>query len=763
MPAFYSETLMSTPASTSSRSRRLLEVRGVVQGVGFRPTVYRLAVAQGLSGFVRNGSDGVTIEIEGDEIAVQSFDALLRNRLPVAARIEAIEIRDLGVLDEQGFRVDVSMSTRGRMGSGIPADLATCEDCLRELFDPADRRFRYPFTTCTNCGPRFTIVRALPYDRSRTTMSGFPMCGECQAEYDDPLDRRFHSETNACASCGPRLAGEGDPIRETVERLIAGQIVAVKGIGGFHLAVDAMNENAVARLRQKKQRPHKPFAVMARDLGLAGEIAFLDESARAALTDTSRPIVCLPKRSDPSSSVAPGLGEIGVMLPYAPLHHLLLADGPPILVMTSGNRADEPIAIDNDEAIARLSGIADAFLFHDRPIHARADDSVVRIIASKSCFIRRSRGVVPDVCVLPFTANPVVAVGAELKNTICVTDGHRAYLSPHIGDLSHPEALRFFEATIASMTRLVEDPAVVVHDLHPDYRSTRWAMRCDKARVAVQHHHAHVASCLADNGRSDRVIGVAFDGTGCGPDAELWGGEVLVCDLHAFTRAGHLRAIGLPGGEAAIREPWRLAAAALVDAGEPLDLLGRIPQARLSAVRGLIERDLRTPRATSAGRWFDAVAALCGLCDTVSYEGQAAMELESVAAGYEGRGMSDEGCRLSPLVQPYPFAVTSGNEIDLRPAVRAIVADIRCGVAVSQISARFHETLVHGVAGVCERISLRTVALSGGCFQNRRLTERMKDVLEYRGFEVLLHRQVPPNDGGIALGQAAVAAFRTVN
>jgi len=736
---------MTPAALTSLRTRRLLEVRGVVQGVGFRPTVYRLAVEKGLSGFVRNAADGVTIEIEGDEAAVSAFDRLLRDRLPVAARIDAIEVRDLRVREEHGFRVEASARAEGRAGASIPADRATCDDCLTELFDPGNRRHRYPFITCTNCGPRFTIVRALPYDRPRTTMSDFTMCAVCQAEYENPLDRRFHSETNACAACGPRVDGGEDGIREAMERLAAGQIVAVKGIGGFHLAVDALNEEAVARLRMRKKRPHKPLAVMARDIDVADRFVQLDGMSRRLLLDPSRPILCLPKRADLAPSVAPRLGEIGVMLPYTPLHHLLLAGGPEILVLTSGNRSDEPIAIDNDEAVERLEGIADAFLLHDRPIHARADDSVLRIVASNVLTLRRSRGLVPEVIGLTFAAEPVLAVGAELKSTVCVTRGDRAWLSPHIGDLSHPRAFSFFEETIAAMTEIAGQPVVIAHDLHPDYRSTRWAMQCDVPRVAVQHHHAHIASCLADNGRTDRVIGIAFDGTGCGPEGELWGGEILTCDLLSFSREGHIRPIALAGGEAAIREPWRLAAAALIDAGEPLDILERIGHSRLAAIRGLIEHGLRSPLATSAGRWFDAVAALCGLCDHISYEGQAAIELESIA---------------SAAGEPYPFAITDDHEIDLRPMVRAIAADVRGRVPASQIAARFHETLARGVAEVCIRLPLRTVALSGGCFQNRRLTERLKEMLEVQGFEVLLHGRVPPNDGGIALGQAAVAAFR---
>lgn len=708
-------------------NRQVLKVRGVVQGVGFRPTVYRIAVEEGLRGFVRNDADGVTIEIEGGDERIAGFADLLRSRAPVASRIDEILMRDVEARGDRSFRVETSATSPAESRTEIPADRATCDHCVSELFDTHNRRHRYPFITCTNCGPRFSIVQDLPYDRSRTTMSAFSMCAACRAEYDDPLDRRFHSETNSCFDCGPRLTMT---IEDAVARLNGGEILAIKGIGGFHLAVDATNERAVARLREKKRRPHKPFAVMARDLEAASRLVAIDE---AALTNSSRPIVCLPRRRNLAPSVAPGLNEAGVMLPYTPLHHLLFENGPEVLVMTSGNRADEPIAIDNDEAIARLSGIADAFVVHDRAIHARADDSVVRIVAGAPQAVRRSRGMVPAAIPLPFEALPVIAAGAELKNTICVTRGRAAYVSQHIGDLSHPMSFAFFEELAGK-----QEAIAVAHDLHPDYRSTRWAFQSGLRRIAVQHHHAHIASCMTDNGRMDRVIGVAFDGTGCGPAGELWGGEFLVCDLDDFRRVGHVRAIALPGGEAAIHEPWRLAMAARVDAGLPIPDLGR-------TIEKMIAKKLNSPAATSVGRWFDAVAALCGIRSVITFEGQAAMELESIA---------------EPLGEPYPFEIRNG-EIDLRPMVRAIVTE---GERPPVVAARFHETLARGVMAMCENIrnagKIGIVALSGGCFQNKRLTERCRELLEKRGFEVLLHRRVPPNDGGIALGQAAVAAFR---
>lgn len=744
---------MTTLPAPALRARCRLRVRGVVQGVGFRPAIYRLAGQRGLAGFVRNETDGVVIEVEGDGAAVTSFVELVRTHAPDGARIDAIETGTLPPLGEEGFRIETSTGAPGR--GELPADRATCDACLREMFDPADRRFRYPFITCTACGPRFTIIRDLPYDRARTTMDRFAMCEACLSEYEDPADRRFHAETNACSACGPRLvvadpSGRDvrSPLDAAIAALRAGRIVAVKGIGGFHLAVDAANDEAVRRLRERKQRPDKPFAVMVRDLAAAERIAVVGDAAREALISAARPIVCVPTRpSAVAPSVAPRLDEIGIMLPYSPLHHLLLHDGPKVLVMTSGNRRDEPVAID-DGAIAQLADIADAFLLHDRPIHRRADDSVVRVVATTSQLVRRSRGIVPEAIALPFDAPDVLAAGAELKSTIAVTRGRSVYLSPHIGDLSHPETLRFFEESIAAATELFGvAPVAVAHDLHPDYASTRWALRANLPRVGVQHHHAHIASCMAEHGRTDALIGVAFDGTGCGPAGDLWGGEILIASLGGFERAGYLRPIALPGGEAAIREPWRLAAAALLDAGEPLDLFERVAPNRLANIETLLRRGINAPVTTSAGRWFDAVAALCGIRDAITFEAQAAMEMEAIAA--------DEG-------DPYEFVIDKG-EIDLRPAVRTIAGEVRSGVPAAIISAQFHETLARAVALFIERIAppdLRTVALSGGCFQNRRLTERTQTLLESAGFEVLIHRRVPPNDGGIALGQAAVAAWR---
>jgi hydrogenase maturation protein HypF len=742
-----------------------LRVKGTVQGVGFRPNVFRLATRAGLAGFVRNDSEGVWIEVEGSPEAIARFPERLRRDAPPLSRVDAIELRRLAARGDVRFRVE-SSDRADRVAATVPADAATCAECLRELFDPGDRRYRYPFVNCTDCGPRYTIVREVPYDRAETTMGVFGLCGPCRAEYEDPASRRFHAEPNACPACGPRveLVRAGAPairgdgaLRQAVADLAAGRILAVKGLGGFLLACDAANEDSVAKLRERKRRPHKPFAVMARNLETVRSIARPEAAEVRALQSPPAPIVLVRARrgAGVAKSVAPGLAELGVMLPYTPLHHLLLADGPPVLVMTSGNVSEEPIARDDAAALDKLSGIADAYLLHDREIHARADDSVVRIVSGFAQPVRRSRGFVPEPIALGFSAPPILAVGSDLKNTICLTRESEAFLSPHVGDLENPETHAFFEELIEKLRRLLGvSPGAVAHDLHPDYFSTRHALASGLPRVGVQHHHAHVASCLAENGRTAPAIGVAFDGTGCGPAGELWGGELLLADLGGFRRLGHLRPIALAGGATAIREPWRLAAAALVDAGEPLERLQGVEPACREAVRRLLGSGFAVPLATGAGRWFDAVSALLGIRSELSYEGQAAIELEAVAS--EG-----EGCRLEfELGRDGVGAL----EIDLTPAIRGIVAAQARGVPRGEIAAGFHTMLARAITRSCvaarEESGVSTAALSGGCFQNRRLSERTRERLESRGFEVLLHRRVPPNDGGLALGQAAVAAWR---
>lgn len=763
--------MQSTHERSHSRSRRAIRVRGTVQGVGFRPVVHRIASAAGLAGFVRNDADGVWIEIEGADAALAAFVAALRQEAPPLARIDTIEIAPVPLLGEREFRV-VASSPPSRSGMRtsaiVPADAGTCDACLREMRDPADRRYRYPFINCTDCGPRFTIIRDVPYDRARTTMDVFAMCTSCHAEYEDPANRRFHAEPNACPACGPRVAlleegrarleGEAAIARATA-LLEAGSIVALKGLGGYQLAVRADVDDAVWRLRALKRRPHKPFALMARDLAAVERMAVLTEASMAALLSPARPIVLLaPKKGGRvAPSVASSVGELGVMLPATPLHHLLL-EAQDVLVMTSGNLADEPIARDDGEALTRLGDIADAFLVHDREIHTRADDSVVRVTLGRVQPVRRARGYVPAPIGLGFDAPPVLAVGGALKNTVCMVRGREAYLSQHIGDLDSVEGRAFFGEVIGKLERLLGVmPAMVAHDLHPDYPSTRWALAQGLPLVAVQHHHAHVASCLAEHGRTGSVIGVAFDGTGCGPAGELWGGEILLCDLARSTRLGHLRPIALPGGETAIREPWRLALAALLDAGESLDLMAHIADRRQRFVTRMIERDISSPKATGAGRWFDAVAALLGVRDMVSYEAQAAVELEALA-----RRSDDE--------RAYPFVIDAPPgppfEVELRPTIRAVAADVRDEVPGARIASRFYATMADAIAECCAHARrqhrVETVALSGGCFQSVLLTERTRVRLERDGFEVLLHRLVPPNDGGLALGQAAVAAYRAI-
>jgi hydrogenase maturation protein HypF len=753
----------------SDRVRWGVRVRGTVQGVGFRPTVYRIARAHGLTGLVRNDSGGVWIEIEGEYARVATFASALAASAPPLARIEAVEVHPMKPEPEPESQ---PISRRPRfeiVPSGespevrtcIPADSAPCAACLAELRDPRDRRYRYPFINCTACGPRYTIVEALPYDRARTTMGGFAQCAACAREYRDPSDRRFHAEPNACPACGPRLQFgplTGDPaLSAAVAALLGGKILAVRGVGGFLLATDATSEEAVARLRERKARPRKPFAMMVRDLVTAERIAFVDDAARAALKDPGCPIVLLPARraAGIAASVAPRGDFFGVMLPPTPLHQLLADEGPAVQVMTSGNRADEPLAVDDDDAARHLIAIADGILTHDRPIHAPVDDSVVRIISGAPQPVRRARGLVPLAIALPAGGGPILAVGAELKSTICLVRGGEAFVSPHIGDLSSPGSFARFEQTIATLSRLLGvEPVVVAHDLHPDYHTTSWALARGLPRVGVQHHHAHVAACLAEHGRTGPAIGVAFDGTGCGPDGALWGGEWLLADLRDFRRLGHLRPLRLPGGEVAIRQPWRLAVAALLDAGEPLDLLDRIAPVLRERVARLVTSGIASPPATGAGRWFDAVAALCGLVDETSYEAEGATALEGLAIGVDAA--------------PYPFvledAPSTPHVVDLRPTITCVARDLRAGVSTRLVAAAFHETITEAVVRGCrlarDRTRLGVVALSGGCFQNARLSERAATRLREDGFDVLLHRRVPPNDGGVSLGQAAVAAFR---
>ncbi|GAA3120315.1 carbamoyltransferase HypF [Streptosporangium carneum] len=750
------------------RVRSAIRVEGIVQGVGFRPFVYGLAVRLGLGGLVGNDERGVFIEVEGAPALVEEFTAALGGSPPPLAVIERISSRAVPATGETRFAIARS-AAGGRRRALVSPDVATCADCLREMDDPADRRYGYAFTNCTNCGPRFTIVENVPYDRPNTTMAAFAMCEDCAREYHDPGDRRFHAQPVCCPACGPRLrlldrvGGRvaGDPLQGAVELLRGGRVLAVKGLGGYHLAAVASCEPAVAALRSRKHREDKPFAVMVSDLAGARRLCEVDGAEERLLTAPSRPIVLLRRRGDAdvAPSVAPGSRWLGLMLPYTPLHHLLLRRLAEPAVLTSGNVSDEPIAYLDDDAVARLGGVADAFLVHDRPIRTRTDDSVVRVFRGDVLPVRRSRGHVPHPLPLAWELpRPVLACGAELKHTFCVARGGHAFVSHHIGDLENYETFRSFTEGVGHFTRLFDVvPEVVAHDLHPEYLSTKYALAQEGVDlVAVQHHHAHVASCLADNGVAGPVIGVAFDGLGYGQDATLWGGEFLVADLTGFERAGHLATVPMPGGTAAIRQPWRMAAAyldAAYDGAPPGDLdVVRRNAASWEAVVALGHRGVNAPLTSSMGRLFDAVATVAGGRDVINYEGQAAVEWEQRADPGE---TGEYGFRVTDGT---PFAV-SGSDL-----VRAVADDLRAGAEPGVVSARFHNAVARVVAEGCRRVretsGLSTVALSGGVFQNVLLLERATTLLEDLGFHVLLHRRVPPNDGGISLGQAAVAGAR---
>ncbi|WP_328613427.1 carbamoyltransferase HypF [Amycolatopsis sp. NBC_00355] len=714
--------------------RVAVRVSGVVQGVGFRPFVHRLASRLDLTGFVGNDVHGVFAEVEGD--AVAAFVEALRAEAPPLAVVEEVRtwaVPDTGV---PGFRI-VESPGGARADTLISADSATCDDCLRELWDPGDRRFRYPFVNCTHCGPRFTIVTGVPYDRPFTTMAGFGMCSECEQEYEDPRDRRFHAQPVCCPACGPTLRfepGGGEPIGAAARALREGAVLAVKGLGGYHLAVGARHEEAARNLRARKHREDKPFAVMVADLGQARELAEVDDAAETALCSRRRPIVLLPKKEELAAAVAPGNRRIGLMLPYTPLHHLLLELTGPI-VLTSANVSDEPIVYRDDE-LGRLGDIADAFLTHDRPIHIRTDDSVVRIVRNREQLQRRSRGYAPEPVSLKQPAKQhVLGCGAELKNTFCLVKGRHAVLSHHIGDLENYETLRSFTEGIEHFKRLFDvDPVVVAHDLHPEYLSTKYALDQDAELLGVQHHHAHIASCLADNGEDGPVLGVAFDGTGFGPDGTIWGGEFLLADLTTYQRLSHLNPVRMPGGAQAIRQPWRMAASYV-------DALGR--PAREDVVK-LIRSGLNSPLTSSAGRLFDAAAALLGVRETVNYEGQAAIELEQLADPAEKTAYR---ARIDDVVH--------GEDL-----IAALLDD---SSPEATRAARFHNGVADAIARTCDRFREHstTVALSGGVFQNVFLLDRTVENLENSGFRVLTHRRVPANDGGISFGQVAVASRTT--
>ena len=750
---------------------RKLAIRGIVQGVGFRPFIYQLAGSYELAGEVANTASGVVIHIEGPAGQVEGFSAAILKRPPPLAHITDITSEPADFSGRDTFAITVSRKQSGRSAL-ISPDVSICEDCLKELFDPTDRRYRYPFINCTNCGPRYTIIGDIPYDRPKTSMRHFTMCPDCQAEYDDPLNRRFHAQPNACPVCGPRctlfdaggrVVDVDDPLKESARLLKSGHILAIKGLGGFHLAVDAENSAAVKQLRKRKHREEKPLALMSLDRESVEKFAHVDAASGTLLDSIQKPIVLLDKKRSNtiSSSVSPKNRYFGVMLPYTPLHYLLLNEGFTALVMTSGNMSEEPICIDNDDAFERLGNIADYFLVHNRGIYLRGDDSIVRKSAGETRFIRRSRGYVPVPVFVKRKLPRILACGAGLKNTVCLTKEDRAFLSQHIGDLENRETLAFFELTIEHLKRILDiEPEIVAHDLHPDYLSTRYALAQDSRQlVGVQHHHAHIVSAMAENRMDGPVIGLSFDGTGLGSDGKVWGGEVLISELHDFKRAGYIDYVPMPGGNAAIKQPWRMAISYLYHVfsdrvgGLALPVLQTVESDRVAMVLQMIKKSVNSPETSSLGRLFDGIAAIIGIRDTVRFEGQAAMELEMAAdpaeKGHYDRQWNRSGdCAI----------------IDPGPIVRGVVSDCINGVPVPVISGRFHNTLIRLFAGLCHEIRTDTgldrVVMSGGVFQNTTLLTGLSAALAKMGFKVYSQKLVPANDGGISLGQAVAAAAK---
>jgi hydrogenase maturation protein HypF len=757
--------------------RQRFTVVGVVQGVGFRPFVHRIATELGLGGFVGNDSAAVFIEVQGPVGRIDEFGRRLHAEAPPLARINAVSITDVeaSLVDGNGFRIVGSQTATGA-GTPIPPDIAVCGDCLAELFNPQDRRYRHPFVTCTNCGPRFTIIRALPYDRPTTTMSTFPMCDRCAVEYHDPANRRFHAQPIACPDCGPslwfssgsdRIDTADAALAATQRALAAGAVVGIKGIGGYHLACVVHNESAVGALRCRKARGAKPFAMLVRDLEIARRYVHIDDAEAAVLTSAARPIVLLRRRVDApvADAVAPGSPLLGLMLPYSPIHHLLLApvpggdaEVPDALVMTSANRSDEPICFTDDDAGSRLSALCDAVLDHNRPIHVPCDDSVVRVIDGRELPIRRSRGYAPLPVDLGRDGPAVLAVGGELKNTFCLTDGSRAYMSGHIGDMETLETLRAFERAVGQLSEIRQRPVRLAADLHPGYQTRNWAERHadDRTLDLVQHHHAHVVSLLAEHGRlGDPIIGVSFDGTGYGCDQTIWGGEILAVgpDSHRFVRVGHLLPVPLPGGDAAVRNPWRMALSQLwmagIDWSADLAPVIAASPAELRLIRSQLESNTGCVACSSMGRLFDAVASLLGIRHRIDYEGQAAIELEVLA---------DSASAHAP---EFRMDVRADGIIDPTGMVRALVSALRADIEPEVLAAGFHHAVADAVAEVVRLVAgeVRLVGLTGGVFQNVLLLRQCRQRLQQAGFEVLTHHAVPPNDGGLALGQAAVSVL----
>jgi len=778
-----------------------ISVRGIVQGVGFRPFVYGLAVKHNLKGWVYNTSEDVRIEVEGEAEAIKQFERELETKAPPLARIENVTIEYHPPRGYKSFEIRQSQTLEGKYQL-ISPDVATCQACLGELLNPEDRRYRYPFTNCTNCGPRFTIIEDMPYDRPQTTMRYFQMCPQCQAEYDNPLDRRFHAQPNACPKCGPQvelvdnrgnLVTQSNPIAAASHLLKEGKVVAIKGLGGFLLACDATNDTVVKTLRQRKKRPSKPFAIMVATVEEAKRHCYVSPEEENLLTSPQSPIVLMRWRENSfvSREVAPNLRFLGIMLPYTPLHHILLRDTGRPLVMTSGNLSEEPIARDNDEALKRLSGIADYFLIHNRDIYSRYDDSVTIVERGTSQLIRRARSYAPYPIRLSFEAKQVLGCGAEEKNTFCLTKDNYAFLSQHIGDMENMETLEHFDSTISLYKRLFHiEPEIIAHDLHPDYLATKYAQELGESGmklIPVQHHHAHIASCLADNGLESPVIGVAFDGTGMGADGNIWGGEFLVADYHNFHRAGHLEYLPLPGGAAAIKRPYRTAIGYILTLlGEDalnavitseakqsqLASMGQVTQFEVEVIKRQIEGKINSPLSSSMGRLFDAISALLGIRGEIDYEGQAAVELEMAAlASVITRPVRSEASELEEAIshvqESYPYRIVEDQGIRivrLKDLLSAVIEDLHQGISKGRISVKFHNTVAQMINEMCRLIADETpmvsgVALSGGVFQNRLLLRKTVSLLESSGFQVFTHRQVPCNDGGISLGQVVIANF----
>ena len=752
------------------KNRVVINIRGVVQGVGFRPYIHALAEEHNLAGFVLNNTQGVYIEVEGRELDIRNFTIAIKDKKLPQAEIFDIKTEQAEPVGYKQFHIRESEHENVK-SVPVAAELATCKDCLSELCDADNRRYGYPFINCTNCGPRFTIVKNTPYDRIHTTMSDFTMCKECSREYRDPADRRFHAQPNACEKCGPKLSfldrdGKTMPvdnvIKEAARLLKEGSIIAIKGLGGFHLACDAFNQDAVSTLRARKHREYKPFAVMVKDIAAAKQLCEVSRYEEDMLTGMRRPIVLLKKRSgnDSAEDVAPNQQYLGVMLPYTPLHHLLLEQSDPALVMTSGNISSEPIVYRDAEAVDRLKNIADFFIVHNREIHVRTDDSVSRVWQGKEMLLRRSRGYAPHPILLKKEIRPhILACGADLKNTFCLSKGNQVYMSQHIGDLDSIETLISFEKSIGHFKRMFDiTPDLVAYDLHPEYLCSKYARsHSDIKTIGIQHHYAHIVSCMVDNGIDEQVIGIAFDGTGYGIDGNIWGGEFLLCDYHTFERIAHFEYFSLPGGEKAIKEPWRVAASLLYRIyGHDMmkleiDFIKLLDKDKWGIIQNMLEKKINTPLSSSVGRLFDVVSALTGVRRNVYYEGQAAIELEMKA----DPGESGE----------YEYGIKEYNEkqeILLETLIKCIVSDIKAGVGVEKISARFHNTIARIALDMCiymrEVKGINSVALSGGVFQNIFLLQRIYDLLTRQDFSVYTHQRVPTNDGGIALGQTVIAS-----